>query len=341
MRVPAHASVDDAVSAVRRLRGTAVGGFANALLRQLAARGEPTCSELAVRCSAPDWLTEDALRRFGDEQTVKFLDSFNRAAPLWIRVNPLKTTRDALSSRLSAEAPSVRIEGGPGYALKVGGDDVLRTAAFAEGLFTVQDLAAQLVGAMVEPMAGERILDACGGVGGKATEIAELTGDGANIDSVDLSARKLELAAEQSRRLGLASIKFLTADLTRDDGSLDDSYDRVLLDAPCSGLGVLRRHPEAKWRPKPDIAGLAALQATMLDRVAPRVRPGGTLVYSVCTFTDEEGPSQIDAFRSRHPEFRIVAPPIDEMFVQDSALHTWPHLHDTDAFFAARLFKAG
>src|SRR5262249_55129091 len=145
------------------------------------------------------------------------------------------------------------------------------------------------------------------------------------IDAADRSQQKLDLAVDTARRLGLKNIRPIRADLTQ---PLEGTYDRVLLDAPCSGLGVLRRHPEAKWRPAA-IPELAALQARLLDAVAPRVRPGGVLVYSVCTFTDEEGPAQVARFLASH-----------EGFAQDGdALRTWPHRHGADAFFAARLLR--
>src|SRR5262249_41771613 len=177
-------------------------------------------------------------------------------------------------------------------------------------LITAQDVAAQLVGRLAGAAPGERILDACAGVGGKSTHLAELSGDRAAIDAADLSRQKLDLAEDGARRLGLRGIRAVPADLTAPAAPLAAAYDRVLLDAPCSGLGVLRRHPEGKWRRRPEeIPALAALQARLLDALAPRVRPGGALVYSVCTFTDEEGPAQVARFLAAHPEFAVGAPP--------------------------------
>jgi 16S rRNA (cytosine967-C5)-methyltransferase len=215
---------------------------------------------------------------------------------------------------------------------------------FQRGDITVQDLAAQLVGRLaaegIHP--GERILDACAGVGGKSTHLAELEPN-AEIFAADVSQRKLDLAADSARRLGLgARIHTLRADLTQPSS---ETYDRILLDAPCSGLGVLRRHPEARWRLREDqIASLADLQARLLRALAARVRPGGVLVYSVCTFTDEEGPAQLAAFLRAHPDF-AVEPPHDPGFApflaSDQTLRTWPHRHDADAFFAVRLRRGG
>jgi 16S rRNA (cytosine967-C5)-methyltransferase len=187
-----------------------------------------------------------------------------------------------------------------------------------------------MVARLVDPRAGEHILDACAGVGGKSTHLAALAGDQARIDSADLSDRKLDLAVDLARRLGVTSTTSIRCDLTDANAPLAATYDRVLLDAPCSGLGVLRRHPEAKWRRTPDDAvGLAALQAKMLVALAPRVRPGGVLVYSVCTYTDEEGPRQLDRFLATHPDFGADGEP----------LRTWPHRDDADGFFAVRLAR--
>jgi len=188
------------------------------------------------------------------------------------------------------------------------------------------------VARLVDPQPGESLLDACAGVGGKSTHLAALSGDRARIDAADLSERKLELGADSARRLGVTSMHAVTCDLTDPNAPLSPSYDRILLDAPCTGLGVLRRHPEAKWRRQPgDAVALAELQGQMLDALAPRVKPGGVLVYSVCTFTDEEGPGQLARFLTANPQFRVEGEP----------LRTWPHRDDADAFFAVRLRRIG
>jgi len=248
-----------------------------------------------------------------------FLMSLNRPAPLWLRANTLRISAADLAARLKAtrvEEDALRVEG-------LG--DPAQTREFGEGLFTVQDLAAQRVTRLVDPRPGERILDACAGVGGKSTHLAALAKDQASIDAADLSERKLELGAESARRLGIQSVHPIACDLTDEKAPLAPSYDKILLDAPCTGLGVLRRHPEAKWRRQPgDAAELAELQAQILNALAPRV--GKLLVYSVCTFTDEEGPRQIARFVKENPQFRV-----------DEELRTWPHKDDADAFFAVRL----
>lgn len=334
LRVPAHAAVDDAVGAIKKVRGQKLANFANGLLRALARRGEPPPPSLGVRESAPDWLVDDALARFGADEAQRYLASLNLPAPLWLRANTLRAGRDQAMRAVAADRPNATLSPSElvPEAFRVdGGGDVAQLSAFAAGLVTAQDLAAQRIARLVDPQPGEHILDGCAGVGGKSTHLAALAGDRARIDSADLSERKLELGADLARRLGVRSTTPLRCDLTDARAPLAERYDRVLIDAPCSGLGVLRRHPEAKWRRKPeDAVALAALQAKMLDALATRVRPGGVLVYSVCTYSDEEGPRQLERFVAAHRAFTVDGEP----------LRTWPHRDDADAFFAVRLLRA-
>jgi 16S rRNA (cytosine967-C5)-methyltransferase len=169
-----------------------------------------------------------------------------------------------------------------------------------------------------------RVLDACAGVGGKSTHMAELSDDAALIDAADLNATKLGLCAETAQRLGLASIRRVACDLLDPKAPLGTGYDLVVLDAPCSGLGVLRRHPDAKWRlAQADVPRLADLQRQLLDAVLPRLAPGGALVYSVCTFTRAEGPDQVASLAARSG-MRVLA-----------EHRSWPP--EADAFYLARL----
>jgi 16S rRNA (cytosine967-C5)-methyltransferase len=331
LRIPAHAAVSSAVEAVKHARGAKLAGFANAILRKLATQGEPPvkgdlATQLAITESAPRWLVDDALKRFGPEEAREFLASLNTPAPVWLRVNTLRANRDEVLAQLARERPQARISASEVVeeAIKIeGGGDLFSSGAFAEGKVTAQDVAAQRIARLCDPQPGERVLDACAGVGGKSTHLAALMQNRGSVDAADLSERKLELAADAARRLGVTILHPTVCDLTDEKAALAPQYDRVLLDAPCTGLGVLRRHPEAKWRRQPgDARALADTQAQMLAALAPRVKPGGLLVYSVCTFTDEEGPKQ-----------HIP----DGFSVEGEPLRTWPHRDDADAFWAVRL----
>jgi 16S rRNA (cytosine967-C5)-methyltransferase len=335
LRVPAHAAVDDAVGAVRARHGARLAGFANAVLRKLASAGEPALpaeprARLAVEFSLPTWILDELADQLGADELAPAAAAFAEPATLWVRANLTRATAAEVAARLTAEGATVEPSPRLPSALAVRGlGDPAASPSFRAGLWTVQDLGAQLVGDLAAPAPGTHILDACAGVGGKSTHLAELA-SGATIDAVDLAGNKLALLTDTARRLGLGGIRTITAPFGPDTPGLAPAYDLVVLDAPCSGLGVLRRHPEAKARlGRADVAALAHTQAALLDAAAARVAPGGALIYAVCTFTRAEGPDQLAAFRARHPGFSDTG----------SALRTWPHRDGADGFFIVRLTR--
>lgn len=333
-RVPAYAAVDDAVAAARQVGGQKLGGFVNAVLRKLDKTREPALpaagkERIEVAASLPRWIVDElaaAIEPGGDDALLaERAAAFAEPAPLVARVNRRRISRDALIDQLrDAGVTATPVPDVPSALVLDGLGDPARNASFLAGLWTVQDTGAQLVGHVAAPHAGQRILDACAGVGGKSTHLAELTDDAAQIDAADLNATKLGLGAETAQRLGLQSIRRFACDLLDPKGPLAAAYDLIVLDAPCSGLGVLRRHPDAKWRLQPsDVPRLADLQRQLLDAVVARLAPTGTLVYSVCTFTRAEGPDQVAALAAR-TGLRVVA-----------EHRCWPP--GADAFYIARL----
>jgi 16S rRNA (cytosine967-C5)-methyltransferase len=329
-RVPPYAVVDDAASAARAFGGPKLAGFANAVLRKVHAVREPALPDdplerLAALHSLPRWILDELVAAVEPETDVATIAAaFGEQAPLVARANRMRTTPVALAEHLGAAGATVTIAG-PDALVVEGLGDPGRSPSFIAGSWTVQDAGAQQVGHVAAPLPGQRILDACAGVGGKATHLAELTGDAATIDAVDRSATKLRLLAESQARLGLRSITPRQSDLLA--LPVAAPYDLIVLDAPCTGLGVLRRHPDAKWRLTPaEVPRLAAVQARLLDAAIPHLAPGGVLVYSVCTFTRAEGPDQIAALLARHPQL-----------VLDRELRTWPPA--ADAFYIARLIQ--
>jgi 16S rRNA (cytosine967-C5)-methyltransferase len=217
--------------------------------------------------------------------------------------------------------------------------------AFLEGRFTIQDEASQLVVSYLEPKPGERILDVCAAPGTKTTAIAEEIGDAGEVVAVDRNGRRLGLVGRDARRLGLGNVTACEHDALRPLRVLAEpcAFDRVLVDAPCSGLGTLRRNPDARWRVRPfDPQRLAETQTAILRNAAAALRPGGVLVYSTCTLLPEENERVIEAFLSESRDFRPLpaeaAPAATRALVSpDGSLRCFPHLHDTDGFFAARL----
>lgn len=347
LRVPAHAAVDDAVGAVRSAAGPKLAGFANAVLRRLAQAGEPALPDgararAAVQGALPTWIVDELAAQLPADELEPAAAALAQPASLWLRINPRRATRDEVAAELVAAGAEVHPSPLAPLALAVrGGGDPAAEPGFAAGRWTVQDVGAQLVGLVAAPAAGARVLDACAGVGGKTTHLAELAGahGDAIVDAVDPSATKLGLLAATAARLGLSGIRTQVGALT---AAPPASHDLVVVDAPCSGLGVIRRHPEAKARvTRAAVGRLAATQARLLDDAAARVAPGGVLVYAVCTFTRAEGPDQLAAFLARHPDFAVEPPPLPAevaaAVIDGGAVRTWPHRHDADGFFVARL----
>jgi 16S rRNA (cytosine967-C5)-methyltransferase len=364
-RIPAYAAVNEAVEACKKLRGPRMGGLANALLRRLVDRREPPLPDAAVdplgylveAAGLPEWLGRLALIELDAPEAVAFADTIGVAAPLALRANTLRIDRARLKERLLEERPGAEISESPVApdALVVRRmDSPFVTRAFTEGLFAVEDVGAQVVAELCGAAPGERILDACAGLGGKSAHLAALADNRAEIEAADIARDKLSQTRELAERLGVRGLTTRAADLTRPPADAAARYHRVLLDAPCAGLGVLRRHPEALGRRAPaDLEAMAEQQGRMLDVLAPLVLPGGSLVYSVCTFDRAECESMVGAFLASHPGFHIeapaaapagAAPPAGRAGVPWAALtdasgfvRTWPQRHDADAFFAVRL----
>lgn len=341
MRVPAHAAVDDAVEAVRPVFGAKVAGFVNAVLRKLAARGEPPLPDelrarLPIEHSLAPWIVDEVAAQVPLDELAAATAALKDQAPLWIRTNPLRASRDEVIAALRAEGADGEPSPLAPHAVAAAGlGDPSTSPSFRAGAWTVQDLGAQLVGLLANPAAGATILDACAGVGGKTTHLAELA-RGARIDAVDPQATKLALLTRAAARLGLGGITTHVGTLASLPG--DRTYDLVVVDAPCTGAGVLRRHPEAANRlRRDDVVALTALQRELLDQAAARVRPGGALIYAVCTITAAEGPQQVAGFLARHPDFALVPATLAPKLVEGGVVRTWPHRHGADGFYAARL----
>ncbi len=359
-RVPRAAAVDEAVSLVRARRGRGAAAFANGVLRSacrlLDGGLEPTvllpdetrdpALYLAETYSFPRFLVERFLLRFGRQACEALLDTFNRPAPTVLRPGPGAGSPEALARRLGGEGveavPSPLLPG----ALRVVRGAPQRTRAFREGLVYIQDEAAQIVALLllpIDPAGG--LLDLCSAPGGKLLGAAATLPPGARIVAADISAARLRLLEDNARRLRIAGILEVVMDAARP--GLRSLFARVLLDAPCSGTGVIRRHPEIRWRrSSEDIAASAALQTRALRSAADLVSPAGRLVYSVCSLEPEEGLERIeDLLRARRDlgvvDARSLLPSSLHRLVDGAGfLSTLPHRDDVDGFFAAVLQKS-
>jgi 16S rRNA (cytosine967-C5)-methyltransferase len=357
-RIPAYAVVNEAVALAKAGgRTRAEAGFINAVLRSaLRVRSEiaapdpkaATTTALAEYWSHPSWLVAKWLDMYGARETTALLDANNRPPPLMLRASALKGTRDELVNLFRDKgidaSPSTW---SPQGILLRSPSLVSRLPGFESGRFQVQGEASQLVSFLLRPRRGERILDTCAAPGGKSTHIAELMEDEGEVTAVDSSITGLEKITANARRLGLYSIKAARADFTKPlpPALAAKPYDRVLVDAPCSGLGTLRSHPEIRWqRSEKDIARAAQLQKRILDRAAALLKPGGVLVYSTCTLTREENENMIADFLAKHQGFisdeaAQYLPEEAKSLAQGGYFLALPHRHNTDGFFAARMRK--
>jgi 16S rRNA (cytosine967-C5)-methyltransferase len=338
--VPAHAAVRETVEvAPERARG-----YVNAVLRTLARLGPPwpwpdgdEVEALAVRLSYPDWIVERLVADLGVDDARATMAVGNEPAAVALRVNPEMATPDEGTRELRAGGVDVARGALVDDALLVRGTgDPARLGPVAEGRVTPQDEASQAVVAILDPQPGETVFDVAAAPGGKATAIGERVGEEGRVLAADIHPGRIRLVSAAARRLGLQSVLPVVAD-GRALPAPPASADRVLVDAPCSGLGVLRRRPEARWRIGPDqVAPLAELQRELLRAAAEVVRPGGIVVYSVCTLTHEET-SGVDWAARELPGLEAEPPPGSPWRPRGRGALLLPHDAHTDGMFVLRL----
>jgi 16S rRNA (cytosine967-C5)-methyltransferase len=358
-RVPRAAAVNEAVSLLRARRGRGAAAFANGVLRAacrllegglepqnlLPEESSDTALFLAEKHSFPRFLVERFLKRFGREECESLLDTLNKPAPTVLRLRKGSAGAESLQRRLLEEGvatiPSPLLPG----ALRVVRGAPQRTRVFRDGLVYIQDEAAQIVALLllpIDPAGG--LLDLCTAPGGKLLAAAETLPPGSRIVAADASVARLRLLDDNARRLGIAGVLKVVMDAARP--ALRAVFGRVLLDAPCTGTGVIRRHPEIRWRRSPeDVQASARAQGRALRAAAGLVSPTGRLVYSVCSLEPEEGPERIEELLRERGDLAIVdarsiLPPALHRLVDGRGfLNTLPHRDDTDGFFAAVLSK--
>jgi 16S rRNA (cytosine967-C5)-methyltransferase len=354
-RVPPSAAVDEAVRCARAAGAERATGLVNAVLRKLvdrhAAEPLPTLEtdplgHLMHAQSLPGWVAARWLELLGPEEAAALAAACTGSPRLTVRVNPHQGDPRDLLQELTATFPEAHACRYARYGIVLGRrGNPASLPAFLEGRITVQDEASQLVVGLLDPQPGESVLDACAAPGGKTTAIAERVGKSGSVLALDRHPRRLDLVRRAARRLQLGRIECATFDATRDldEVSPEPGFDRILVDAPCSGLGTLRRNPDARWRVRPaDPARLAETQRALLRQAARVVRPEGVLVYSTCTLLPEENEAVVEGFLRDTPHFELASAPeapeeVRDLMQADGTLRCWPHRHDTDGFFAARL----
>ncbi|MEH2002655.1 MAG: 16S rRNA (cytosine(967)-C(5))-methyltransferase [Nostoc sp.] len=356
-RIPASAAVNTTVQLAKENGFSGLTGFVNGLLRQYIRLAEKIKKDplqlpenpverLGILHSFPDWIIQVWLEQLGLAETEQLCEWMNQSPTIDLRINPLRTSIEEVEAALQSVNILVRRIPHLPQALRLIGNagSIQKLPGFKEGWWTVQDSSAQLVGHLLDPKPGEVVIDACAAPGGKTTHIAELMADKGKIWACDRTPSRLRKLQENSQRLNLQSIQIYIGD-SRHLNQFQNTADRVLLDAPCSGLGTMHRHADARWRQTPEsVRELSLLQKQLLTHTSIFVKPGGVLVYATCTLHPAENEEVISAFLAESPDWQIesasgVELPDSVHSTPQGWFKVWPHRQDMDGFFMVRLRK--
>ncbi len=339
--VPDNASVNETV----KLASQKQKGFINALLRGFIRDGLKIDfgtlegeAKLSIEYSCPKWLVKMWIKRFGEKATVEMLKASFGRPPLYVKVNTLKCTADQLISELKKDGiKAVKNKLLPDCVEidKIGGVEACR--AYRNGLFHVQDISSQICSKIVKPVFGETVLDMCSAPGGKSFSIAEAMGNKGEVYSFDLYDGKISMLRDGAKRLGISIIKASVNDASVYNESIPLA-DKVLCDVVCSGLGVIRRKPEIKYKKKQALEEIPPIQKQILKTASRYVKPGGTLIYSTCTLNYEENEGVVEEFLKENPDFAPIVVPVDIKGVEaEYCRNFFPQTTGGDGFFVATL----
>jgi 16S rRNA (cytosine967-C5)-methyltransferase len=354
-RIPAPAAVHSTVELVKRGKKKGLASFVNGVMRGALRkkdtlpwpdRAQDEVAYLSLRYAHPDWLVRRWLSRYGSSDTEALLAANNRPAPLTLRVNTLRTDRQSLIATLAGEGmEAVPSDVNPdSVTLKTGGR-LTGLQSYREGLFQVQGESAILTSRLLAPLAGESVLDGCSAPGGKTTHLAQLMKNSGDILALDIYPHRLELVEANCKRLGVTIVRTDCLDAREITADRLGRFDKVLLDVPCSGFGVIRRKPDLKWRRKEsDIKQLAQVQKDILCAAAGVLKPGGKLLYSTCTNEPEETSDVVThaVKENQHlafSDFTSELPAVWQPDATESGIHLLPHIHGVDGFFISIISK--
>ncbi|MBR0638552.1 MULTISPECIES: 16S rRNA (cytosine(967)-C(5))-methyltransferase RsmB [Bacillus] len=355
-KIPDRAAIHEAVELTKKRGHKGISSLVNGVLRSVQREGVPSfdaikdpVKRLSIETSHPLWLVQEWVQAYGFEAAENMCRIHLVPPKQTLRVNRMKTDRTALQQKLMDAGIETELGDLSEDALKLMKGSIVSTPSFQEGYVTIQDESSMLVARALDPQPGETVLDACAAPGGKSTHIAERMNDEGKIVSLDLHEHKVKLIKQAAKRLNLTQIEAKALDARKAaDYYSEASFDRILIDAPCSGFGVIRRKPDMKYtKSQEDSARLAAIQQAILKEAAPLLKPGGTLVYSTCTMDPTENQQVIHAFLQEHQDFEPdlslnerlpeqVAP-----FVQNGSVQILPHYFGTDGFFICSMRKKG
>lgn len=346
-RVPANAAVSESVEQIRRVGKPQAAGLVNAVLRKLSANrdrlppitGRTEAERLSIQYSHPHWLTLRLVSLLGAEEAERFLAENNTPAPMTAQYNPLKTDEDACLAELRACGVTAEPHPWMPGCYELGGSgDLEKLAAFREGRITIQDPAARLVSRAAGLHGGEFVIDVCAAPGGKSFAAAMEMRNSGRILSCDVHEHKLRLIAGGAERLGITIIETAQADGRVPQEALLGAADAVIADVPCSGLGIIRKKPDIRYKDPAALKNLPAVQAAILENASRYVKDGGVLLYSTCTILPEENGGVTDAFLQSHPAFRREAFALP--FGGEAAEITlWPQRHRCDGFYICKMRK--
>ncbi|ACX64234.1 16S rRNA (cytosine(967)-C(5))-methyltransferase RsmB [Paenibacillus sp. Y412MC10] len=354
-RIPDHAVVSEAVNLAKRRGHQGISGMVNGVLRNILRQKETLAipedmtdaQRISLLHSHPQWLVERWISQYGTEATEAICAANNEPPAVSVRVNTTMISRDDMLKLMGNHGLDASPSSVSPYGIVVkGAGNMALTDWYREGMISIQDESSMLVAEAVQPEPGMRVLDCCAAPGGKSAHMGELMNDEGSIVANDIHAHKGKLISDQASRLGLDSISIVTGDaLDLADRFEPASFDRILLDAPCSGLGVIRRKPDLKWgKSQEDIHEIAALQLRLLESVSTLLRPGGILVYSTCTIEPRENEGVVSAFLEGHSEFAIAEDGLgalsrlgENSLARGGGIQILPQHYHSDGFYIARL----
>lgn len=356
-RIPPHAAVNEAVNIAKKRGHQGISGMVNGVLRNVLRRKEELhlpkdlspISRIALEHSHPEWLVAEWVQQYGESTAEEICRANNEPPSVSVRVNASRISRDKLIEDMKEQG----IEAVPSFVsqdgiIVISGGNMALTSWYKEGLLSIQDESSMLVGEAVDPQSGMSVLDCCAAPGGKTCHIAEKLDGSGSVIANDVHPHKAKLIEDQAKRLGLHNVRTMSGDAMKlAEQYPPESFDRILLDAPCSGLGVIRRKPDLKWAKSPeDIKEITTIQAELLDAVCGLLKPGGVLVYSTCTIERSENAEMVEQFLSRHSEFE-AAPELPDSWKELSeasmreklGFQILPQDYHSDGFYIARLIK--
>ena len=342
-RVPVSAAVNESVKLTRKYsKNPGAAGLVNAVLRNLERNRQSLVppSQPAALYSHPQWLVDAFVQRLGEEGARALMECHNGEVPTVAQVNTCRAPAEQVMEELMRAGVQVQAHPWLESCLTMRGSGSLeRLKAFQEGKFYIQDAAARLAVLAAEPRPGMRVLDTCAAPGGKSFAAAVAMGDQGEIISCDIHPHKQTLIEHGARRLGLKCIHAATQNAKERVNEWENAFDLVLADVPCSGLGIIRKKPDIRYKDPKPLAGLPAIQRAILDNVSFYVRPGGVLLYSTCTLLERENEAVVREFLERQGDFALEALELPQPIgrIEEGYVTLWPHLHGTDGFFFAKL----